>query len=294
MKFNVTLIDPPSYKLAYFLTDTCRTLAYGLRSLGHVCHLTVNNFDISATNVLVGTHLLSQTDIGMVLKAASNYIVFQSEWLYVDPTTGEVCSSFQANSRVQATQAELYTRAAAVWDCLESNGPLLERMGVKRERIRYYVPGFHEELIDIRHRPDADKDIEVLFFGTTTEYRLETFRALQAAGVGVMTIFDAPSAFRNDMIARARVNLVLQASQELAFLSPQRVGYLLNNRCFVLADTSKQGGPLDDLVTSVPREQVVSASRDLLLGGDLPALAQAAFDKFRERPITDVLRRMLD
>src|SRR5579862_2891619 len=88
MQYNVTLIDPANYKYAYLLTDTSRMIAYGLRSLGYSCSLTVNNLDASAINVIVGTHLLQEQDSNSIINSGVKVVVHQSEVLM--PGTGGV------------------------------------------------------------------------------------------------------------------------------------------------------------------------------------------------------------
>jgi len=291
MRFNVTLIDPANYKFAYFLTDTCRTIAAGLRSLGHVSDLTVNHIDSASTNIIVGTHLLTPPNATAVIEAGAPYIAFQSEWLYPD-ADANVCSGFSSGP-LQPPLVELFTKAAAVWDCLDSNLPLLQRLGVPKPHIKLYVPGFHEDLVDIQHRPPPERDIDVLFFGSPTPYREQVFDQLRQ-DLRLMTLFDAPSAFRNDLIARAQINLVLQSGQELSYLPPQRVGYLLNNRCAVLAEAAKEGGLLDDLVLQASRETLVDACKLMLSSPDTEQHVEETFELYRQRPVTAVLERLLD
>jgi hypothetical protein len=110
----------------------------------------------------------------------------------------------------------------------------------------------------------------------------------------LVVVFDAPSAIRNDFIARARINLALQSNPKLSYLAPQRTGYLLNNRCVILADQAREGGPLDDLVSMVPRKNLVATCSEMLAGAELDRLADASFERYRERPITAVLQRLLE
>ncbi len=292
MHVNVTLIDPASYKWAYFLTDTCRTICAGVRALGHPCDLTINHVAKGALNIIVGTHLLAKSDIDTILATGVRYVVVQTEALSTDPATGLTRSSYSGED-FRTLFGELFRRATAVWECLDSNIPLVERLGVSRERIRLYEPGFHEDLIDVRHRPLADKDLDVLFFGSLPPYRQEVVYPL-GEKLRVQLLFDAPSAFRNDMLARTKINLVLQASPELTFLSPQRVGYLLNNRCFIVAESPREGGPLDDLVCRIPRPDLTRACEEFAKRDDLQELADAAFERYRERPMSAVMARLLD
>ena len=88
MKYNVTLIDPVNYKFAHLLTDICRTIAYGLRELGHDADLTVNALDGISMNIIVGTHLLTAEEVTAIVDSGVQYIAMQSELLELDAASG--------------------------------------------------------------------------------------------------------------------------------------------------------------------------------------------------------------
>lgn len=291
MNFNVTLIDPPQYKYAYFLTDTCRLLAAGLRELGHTCSLTVNNFDGNSMNVIVGTHLLSEADARQIVESGVQYIAFHTELVHLDHNR-RPASSFLGD-RFESVMGELLRRAHRVWDGVDSNIPLLAHMGVDPARIRLFWPGYSEALVDVRHRPDAEKDIDALFFGSISAYRRELLNQL-GQSMRVATMLDGPWAFRNDMIARAKLNLVVSTAPEYTYIPSIRTGYLLNNRCAVVAEAAQPEPRFCNMVDMVPREGFVEHCQELISSGTTSRLADASFGQYQRQPFREILQGLLD
>jgi hypothetical protein len=290
MKYNVTLVDPASYKFAHVLTDICRTIAFGLRELGHACDLTVNSIDNAYMNILVGSHLLTADDVKAVLDSGARFIVLQSEALYLDQQTGSVCNSFQGR-QFEAVARPLMQRARAVWDGL-TDLPILAKLGVPERKVKRFGIGYAQGLEDVQHRPYDQKDLDVLFFGGLTPYRRQILASLQ--GMRVAHFEYGPSAFRNDMIARTRINLSVHSSPGLTHVPQGRVGYLLNNRAFVLSEPATDHPPMRDLLTEVPTECMAARCAELLAEpAEIEARAEAAYEGYRRLRMADILDEIL-
>ncbi|GEM_PF-2354915 len=292
MRFNLTLINPATYKYAYLLTDTCRAIAYGLRSLGHRCDLTLNVLEREATNVILGTHLLTEQDAGSIAGSGVPYIAHQSEWLFPGTGTTLVTSSFH-HDQFERVCRRFFERADSVWEAYPENRQLLQRFAIPPERIKHLrYQGYHADLVDVRHRDWADKDIDVLFFGSVTPRRSKVLNEL-AARVKVVAVLDAPAEFRNDLIARTKLNLNLHAGEEFHHLSLTRVCTLLNNRCAIVSEDATTHPELQELTIHAPYDRLVSTCLESLASGDLPKLAEESFRKFQGMPMTEALREIV-
>ena len=289
MRFNVTLIDPPNYKFAHLLTDLCRTIAYGLRDLGHDCDLTVNAIDGATTNILIGTHLLTADDVRNIVRSGAPYIALQSEVLKRDPATGALQTDYQGPN-FETINRPLMDNAVALWDGL-TDPELLQQLGTNHKRKRFQI-GYCAGLEDIEHRPYDAKDIDVMFFGSVTAHRQSILNTLQ--GLQVKTFDYGPSAFRNDMIARSRIQLSLHSSPELDYFQQTRSGYLLNNRAYVLGETSADQPPMKKLVCEVDGRAMRQTCVELLSNpSELKARAEAAYEGYRGLRMADILAEIL-
>jgi hypothetical protein len=291
MKYNVTLIDPSSYKFAYMLTDICRTLAAGIRELGHECDLTVNNIELTAVNIIVGTHLLAKPAIESLVNSGARYIVLHTEWLYPGNPPHQIRSTFQGDD-FEPVNRQLFERAEAVWDGLDNNLDLLARWDIPREKLKSFWIGYTDALVDVIHRDESCKDIDVLFFGTVTPYRAPILEQLSRS-LRLVIVGDAPRDFRNDYIARAKINLCVHSSPELNYYSFTRAGYLLNNRAFVLSETSLKHRGMLDVVEHASRDRLPQRALELLADGDLATLAEREAEHYRLMPMKEIVRPLL-
>jgi hypothetical protein len=291
LRYNVTLVDPAGYKFAYVLADICRIIASGIRSLGYRCDLTTNNIDAQAINIIVGTHLLSVQDLDMVRASGAPYIALHTEWLSPGEAPYSVKSTFQGNN-FEPTQRAFLEGALAVWEAWESNIQMLSRFDIPAERFRRFWIGYHEDLEEIRHRPWADKDLDALFVGSITPRRQTILQEMQKTKT-VAALFDAPQPFRNDFIARTKINLALFSDPALNYFSFLRIGYALNNRCFVVTEPSINDRGMQDLVETVDADNLVTRCTELIESGEIPRRADDAYERYRQLPMTAVVRELL-
>jgi hypothetical protein len=293
VQFNVTLISPTEYRFAYLLTDACRQAAYGLRSLGYRCDLTVNTIETTQVNVIVGAHLMKPAETKTIVDAGVRYVVVQSEWLAPGATPGRITSSFHGD-RFESECRLLFERAEAVWEAYEWNAGLLRAWNILPQRIkRYGTIGYHERMRDVVHRPWAEKDIDVLFYGSTTPRRQRVLQALSRR-YRTIAILDAPAEFRNDLIARAKLNLNLNADDRYTHLSLSRVGYLLNNRCAIVSESATTHPEIQALMECAPYEQLVEeCAAQLAKGERLDDVASSSYERFKAIPMSEVIRRAL-
>ena len=182
MRFNVTLIEPSGERYAHFLFDVARYIVHSLELLGHACSLERNRCDPEAMNVLVGVHLLSSPiDVDIVLGAARDYVVLQSEIFTASSVNGH-----PAQGRLESVILPLLRGARGVWDSLDTNIEHLARLGIHAESLRF---GYNPRLEEISHK--RVKDIDFLFYGSVGPWRRTVLSKLEALGYRVRVDFDA-------------------------------------------------------------------------------------------------------
>jgi hypothetical protein len=292
MKYNVTLVDPVSYKFSYMLSDLCRVVALGIRSLGYQCDLTTNNMETGAINIVVGTHLLLESELRAIQQSGGQYIALQTEWLLPGDPPHEVKSTFQGNN-FEPMQRGFLERAVAVWEAWDSNIELMSRFDIPPERFKRFWIGYHEDMEDVCHRAYADKDIDVFFVGSITPRRQAVLQELSQK-LQVKAVFDLPQPFRNDLMARSKINLALFSDPSLNYFSFLRIGYALNNRAFVVTERSIHDRGMQDLVVTSDQAHLQEDCVSLIRDSQIPRLAAEAHERYRETmPMTELLKELL-
>ena len=149
--------------------------------------------------------------------------------------------------------------------------------------------GWHRALGRIPDLPEAERDIDVLFYGSMSPRRKEALGAMAAAGVRVHTAFGVYAEARDALIARSR--MVLNIHQfPMQIMETVRLSYLFNNAVFVLSEDSPVN-PFRDMGLAVaPLSRLAEACRGFL---DDPArrnaLRHATSAAFRRALPMDVL-----
>ena len=173
----------------------------------------------------VGSHRL--TDPGLVekIKNTGKYVLFQTEII-----TGDSINNWPVQKAFSEVQLPLMRNATSIWTGAVSKARLQE-MGIHSE---IFTMGYHPAMEEIQ--PKRNKDIDFLFCGSITPHRKMLLEALTARGGTVVTIFDDAAMYRNDLIARTRVNLAPNQGPGMNHFSGSRVLYLINNRSIVVVE----------------------------------------------------------
>lgn len=277
-RFNVTLIDPDGYKFAHFLHYFSRLIANGLESLGYDTIMTRNHFTPDRTTIVVGAHLVFHSETADRIANNGPYIVLQTERIKTHRTT------FWSNGSFESVYIPFMNRAQATWEVLPDQIETLNELGVRAE---LFLGGYEPALDEIRRK--KNKDIDFMFYGSPHTHRTELFEKLTSRGHTLVNLFDDHAIFRNDLIARTRVNL---CTADAHFPWP-RVCYLLNNQALVVVEKCADAEWLEDCFESAPTDQWVDVCEHALLRKDRQEVTDAYFERYRSRPFKNILEVLL-
>jgi SEC-C motif len=197
-----------------------------LRSSGIQVSCTTNTVFNDQINVLVGhTIVLPPDSLTRLRDLPNGYVVFQLEAL--DGTFGY--------SREYPAYLELLRGARQIWDYSLRNTRYLAEHGLND--VRYIPIGYSRRLARII---DVDQhDIDILFYGAVSPRRRLILEELQRRGFNTVALFGKYGIDRDDCIARAKIKLNVHQF-ETSHLEQLRIAYLLNNKRFVISETSDE------------------------------------------------------
>jgi len=147
-RFSICLVQPSGYVHSLALLEVCQLLTCSLASLGHAARWQTNRVEAGACNIVVGYHLLDPRSMAQL--AGQRVVLYQLEQL--SNREGWFTPDREAVLR----------QAWAAWDYSAENVGFLRGRGF--ERVGLLPLGYHPGLERIRHRPEAGKDIDVLFY----------------------------------------------------------------------------------------------------------------------------------
>jgi hypothetical protein len=253
-------------------------LVDALGRLGHQVGVTTNRLLADRLNILIGhTAFLQPRDYAVIESSGAPYIVFQVEAL--DEAVG-VAPQYPA-------YIEFLTTARQIWDYSPTNFPFLARRAC--QAVRHVPLGYAARLE--RVAPAAENDIDVLFCGVISPRRQHVLAALHERGVRVRALFGAYGSARDREIARAKV--VLNVHQfDTPHLEEVRLAYLLNNRCFVVSETSDRD-PYGGGVVFSDYAGLVDCCGSFLgpgMGPERDRIAQAGYVALKRTPTVESIR----
>jgi SAM-dependent methyltransferase len=275
-KFQIVLIRPEGFLDSEAFREVAETLQFGLRSLGHTAEIRENCFEASATNVILGAHLLSPAHVPIIPPGS---IVYNLEQM--------------GRGDLPRSSHELAARHQ-IWDYCQGNLDIWKRMPCAFSPVKVEV-GYVPELRRIAKLPSSLQDIDVLFYGSANERRKRIVENLRSAGVKVHAVYGVYGRERDELIARSKIVLNVHYWESKLF-EIVRISYLLANSKAVVSETSE-----DDLendyggaILSLPYGSLVEGCLHLLQSADeCRELGHRGFQCFSQRQEGEILQRAL-
>lgn len=244
--YNVCVIRPPGYIWSSVFQELAELISYSLEDLGFNAPISENRMNKTATNILLGAHLLP---LAAIERIPMNSIIFNTEQLGVGPR--------KWNHKVLTLMAKCPS-----WDYSIDNILKLQRIGVRSPQW-FKIP-YHDKLNRIP--VCAEKDIDVLFYGGVNPVRGRILDGLKDRGLRVTHLSGVFGAERDACIARSKIVLNLH-QYDTKILEMIRIHYLMNNSKVVLTqyDNDSVGGEAYKAgLVLAPYDQLVDRAVELL------------------------------
>ena len=227
MKLAICIVATPGYVHSEAFREMSDALLAAARELGHDAVATQDAALADRQLVVLGPNLLAR----FPQPVAEGAILYNLEQAGPGPWFDEPV-------------LQLF-RTHPLWDFSEHNARALEQLGVPRPRV---VPvGWSHVLQRI---PQREPDIDVLFYGSLNDRRLQIIDELRSAGARVEAVFGVYGAERDALIARSRLVLNVHYFEAKIF-ELVRVSYLLGNGRAVVSERGaslQEEAPFEDCV----------------------------------------------
>lgn len=262
--------------------DLIELLTDVLQQAGVEVSRSTNQLIKGMPNLLVGhTFVLTREDFAAIRNTGVPHIVFQMEAL--DDVHG-------FNRRIPH-YVDFLLASEHVWDYSLTNVAFLKERGCSGAR---HVPiGYSGRLERVVH--GEAKDMDVLFYGSMSDRRRRILDRFQSRGARVARLFRAYGPERDRMIGRAKVVLNLHQF-DLPQLEEVRISFLLNNRCFVLSESSDHN-PYGEGVAFCDYDKIVDCGMSYLRPGmetERARIAAAGFRAIKEIPTIQSVQSALE
>ncbi len=189
---------------------------------------------------------------------------------------------------------EVAAEADAIWLLSEDLGvPQYQQLFDDKPVLAVPV-GFDPLFPEARHPPAKSKDIDLLFSGNETPYRLGVFEALSKRHSVTTIPVSTLNIARIDMIMRSKAGLHVNIAENQRYTSVMRHHFLLMNASPVLSERTLVRGNLDDFITIFDSANFVAGVGDYLDSGQWRLGGIEGYKRYREgRPLVPPMRTLL-
>jgi hypothetical protein len=175
---------------------------------------------------------------------------------------------------------------------------------IEKKPLNHFLPGtpvlflphgWVSDFARMRHRAEADKDIDVYSSGTLTDHRMKVFRALGERGHRVVwDSLGVPDYLRFEHLSRAKVCMSLKLSATSEVPSVSRLHFLLEHACAIAHERCAQTSPLDPYLLHLPGDELIEWCEAMLTLPDRREIAEGAATRFAaELPMSRLLPPIL-
>jgi len=254
------------------------TIQWGLEQLGHTVEYGQNCISTTGVNVVFGIQIMSMPLIDGL------------------PSDTIVCNLEQIRGHGASAMKPQILEAAKrfrIWEYSEANLAVWREMRAKDVRL---VPVGYSPVLRRIAKPPV-QDIDVLFYGLTSQDRLSAFHSLAHSGLTTLFVCGMYGDRRDELVARSKLVANVSWLDKSKVFEIVRVSYLLANRKAVVAVVDADTAIDDDMRSAVRVTSLAGLVGDCktLIGDDSAraALEEAGFRVMQRRDIRTALTAAL-
>lgn len=267
LDFNVCLANYPNYIHHMAWWELGELVCYSLRDMGFRVTIQNRRLEKDCRNILLGAFLLDQEYIAKIPK---NTIILNTEQMYSDDQKSNWPSDIYA-----------WARNFETWDYSDRNIEAFSRSGIYG--VKKLSIGFQSLLRRIPKNPI--QDIDVLFYGSTNDRRLNILSQLEKSGLNVKILFGVYGKERDNFIARSKVILNCHNYKSEIF-EIVRCFYLMTNSKAIVAEVNPSTS-----IDEIYRNGVLAVPYDELLESCLKVASDKKYrENLEERAIATILK----
>jgi hypothetical protein len=191
--------------------EIIESVQWGLEQLGHEVTYSLNAYQSASTNIVFGAQMLPLEVLKQLPRDTIVYNFVQGRGLDRNAVRPEV---------------HFIAEAFSIWDYSAANVDMWKSLGNESPKL---VPVGYAPVLS-RIPKAQDQDIEIFFYGSTGQKRLNAFHQLSEEGYRVLFASGLYGRARDALIARSKIVLNVNLIDRSRIFEVVRVSYLLANR----------------------------------------------------------------
>ena len=219
MKINVCLLQPSGYIHSMALLEAAEYIHYKCMAIGHQSELAINKYGKDNLNIIFGAHISPAN----TPEFPKNTVIFNTEQLPENSTWNN-----------QAYKDMLLKHY--VWDYSSANLSLIGH--TNKSLIEFY---YEKKLLRIN--PAQDKKIDLLFYGSLNDRRIQILKALEKKGIFVKVAANLYGTERDALMSQSLAVLNLHYYDSQIFQQIRCFYPLINNVPVISEDYPHSSAP---------------------------------------------------
>lgn len=269
MKINVCLLQPSGYIHSMALLEAAEYVHYKCVALGHQSELAINKYGNDNLNIIFGAHISPAN----TPKFPKNTVIFNTEQLPENSTwNNQVYKDLLLNHYV--------------WDYSQTNLALIDH--ANKSLIEFY---FEKKLLRIT--PAQNKKIDLLFYGSLNERRIEILKKLEQRGLHVRLATNLYGRERDELLSKSLAVLNLHYYDSQIFQQIRCFYPLINQIPIISEDYPYNSAPkiYSETIFTPNSKNLISYISHLFEDKDsFNAQAKSKVDKFQSYASEDIFK----
>jgi len=217
MKINIVRPTGPHSGI---FAEWAEVMSFSLIDLGHEVKISLSQSMPNYLNIVIG--IFHPSDFLNSLDKDS--IIINTEPLFGRP-----------NNLEWTHKVIYYAKKYRIWDYDSRNIQIFEGLGI--HGVQLFRFGYQPQLERIPSRPDTERPIDVLFYGSTNLRRKIILDQINSRNINLGTLFNSYGAERDEQIAKSKL-VINMHHEDVGSFEIVRIHYLLNNGVAVLSEAS--------------------------------------------------------
>ena len=279
MKINVA--RPMKDEHSPLFIELAELIEYSARSAGFTVTTTLGDFDLNSKNILI-SHFF---DENILRELPSDSVILNTEQLFSGDTENDL-------NLIWSDEIVNLAKRFHIWDYSEKNCDIFRSLGIN---ARLFEFGYQPELERIRR--SYLKPIDVLFYGSLNQRRLEILDECRRRNLKVKHLYGIYGSERDRFIRKSKVvlNLHYHPSQIFEIV---RVHYLVNNNIPVISEINPETKVSDfhrKIVTSGPYHEISGLVEKHVRDSKWRQyMATSAYNLFKDKSQSLITSRMIE
>lgn len=287
---NIRVVYGNHWNFGIHVSDTVRLIKCALEDIGFRVDIEKDISDKSINIIIENFSDEYLNKVKSCYERGGRFIIVATEFLTVDTFNdfgGDVNDKSHYENKVYWQERfknflEVLKFSDAVFHLSEHQVPVYKRF-FEGKPVIYLPHCYVSNFSTVKMRPNQERDVDVLFTGTLTDYRKKILSGIEEAGYKVKNLPMLTASFhRDDLISRSKVCLNLPQNERWDYQSNSRIHYHLINESPIVTQKTNYECDIQKYAVSFRKGRVLDVLNSITINERLDNFFDNSFYSFKQ------------